>query len=333
MVSVLGNSGALVKTGYTFAGWNSFANGSGTAQATASTFAMGTNNVTLYAQWTLIPTYTVSTVVASNGSINPASQIVNLGDTTSFAITSNPGYTSFASGCGGNLSVTTYTTGIISGNCVVSVKFFQNATSVNIATGWNLLGNSINAPLVVASVFADSSKVITVWKWIPTTNKWAFYSPLFVDAQALAAYADGKGYELLSSIEGGEGFWVNSKDTFTIQLPLGNAILSANFADQQPPLVNKLPQGWSLISVGDSPSPREFVNAIATAQPDFPNVAATGLVSLWTWNSMSWQWYFYSPSLDNSGMLTDYIANKSYLDFIAHSQLIDPALGFWVNHQ
>ena len=51
-VSVLGNSGSLAKTGYTFDGWNTAANGSGSARAAASTFAMGGGAVTLYAQWT-----------------------------------------------------------------------------------------------------------------------------------------------------------------------------------------------------------------------------------------------------------------------------------------
>lgn len=51
-VTVLGNTGSLVKTGYTFAGWNTAADGSGTDYAPAATFAMGSANVTLYAQWT-----------------------------------------------------------------------------------------------------------------------------------------------------------------------------------------------------------------------------------------------------------------------------------------
>jgi CSLREA domain-containing protein/uncharacterized repeat protein (TIGR02543 family) len=52
-VTVLGNTGSLVKTGYIFAGWNTLANGSGTSYAGGATFAMGSGNVTLYAQWTL----------------------------------------------------------------------------------------------------------------------------------------------------------------------------------------------------------------------------------------------------------------------------------------
>lgn len=59
-VTVLGNTGSLSRTGYTFANWNTAANGSGTTYAPGATFSMGTSNVTLYAQWTPVPTYTVS---------------------------------------------------------------------------------------------------------------------------------------------------------------------------------------------------------------------------------------------------------------------------------
>jgi len=58
-VTVLGNTGNLTKTGYTFSGWNTLANGTGTAYAAGSTLTLLTNT-TLYAQWTTLPTYTVS---------------------------------------------------------------------------------------------------------------------------------------------------------------------------------------------------------------------------------------------------------------------------------
>lgn len=48
-VTVLGNTGSLVKTGYTFAGWNTAADGSGTAYATGGTFGISASTV-LYAQ-------------------------------------------------------------------------------------------------------------------------------------------------------------------------------------------------------------------------------------------------------------------------------------------
>jgi len=51
-VTVLGNTGNLVKTGYSFTDWNTLANGTGTAYTQGQTFTMDGVNVTLYAQWT-----------------------------------------------------------------------------------------------------------------------------------------------------------------------------------------------------------------------------------------------------------------------------------------
>jgi len=53
-VTVLGNTGTLVKTGYTFSGWNTAADGTGTAQAVGTSFSMGSAAVTLFAQWTAV---------------------------------------------------------------------------------------------------------------------------------------------------------------------------------------------------------------------------------------------------------------------------------------
>ena len=55
-VTVLGNTGSLSKTGYSFAGWNTKSDGSGTSYQVGSTFKMGSSNVSLYAKWT-IPSY------------------------------------------------------------------------------------------------------------------------------------------------------------------------------------------------------------------------------------------------------------------------------------
>jgi len=50
-VTVLANSGGLTRTGYTFAGWNTAANGSGTTYQGGDSFTMGESDVTLYAIW------------------------------------------------------------------------------------------------------------------------------------------------------------------------------------------------------------------------------------------------------------------------------------------
>ena len=51
-VTVLGNTGNLVKDGYIFSDWNTWSNGNGTDRAVGSTFVLGASNVTLYAKWT-----------------------------------------------------------------------------------------------------------------------------------------------------------------------------------------------------------------------------------------------------------------------------------------
>jgi autotransporter-associated beta strand protein len=55
-VTVLGNAGSLVKTGYSFANWNTAANGSGTAYNPGDTFPI-TAPVTLHAQWSPGPDF------------------------------------------------------------------------------------------------------------------------------------------------------------------------------------------------------------------------------------------------------------------------------------
>lgn len=57
-VTVLGNEGNLEKTGYTFTGWNTKANGTGDTYVADETFTISANT-TLYAQWT-VNTYDVT---------------------------------------------------------------------------------------------------------------------------------------------------------------------------------------------------------------------------------------------------------------------------------
>jgi uncharacterized repeat protein (TIGR02543 family) len=264
-VTVLGNSGSLVKTGYTFAGWNTAANGTGTSQAAVSSFNMGSTNVTLYAQWTLIP-------------IN---------------------------------------------------------TSISLIQGWNLLGNSNDAPLDVTTTLNDSTTVTTVWKWNPATTKWAFYAPSMT-ASELATYTLSKGYEALSTtntINGGEGFWVNAKIGFAVQMPAGNPIVSAYFQDNaSDPTQNKLLKGWNLIATGNDKTPSDF-NKELSPSTQGTSVIPNNLITLWAWDSAKTNWYFYAPNLEASSTLVTYIANKFYLDFSATNKMLGQGVGFWVNKQ
>jgi len=59
-VTVSGNTGNLILSGYSYNGWNTQATGSGTTYTQSATFTVGNANVTLYAMWTNKPTYTVT---------------------------------------------------------------------------------------------------------------------------------------------------------------------------------------------------------------------------------------------------------------------------------
>ncbi len=74
-VTVLGNTGNLKKTGYTFNGWNTKADGTGTSYAAGGTFAI-TADTTLYAQWT-INQYTITFNTDGGTTIAPITQDYN----------------------------------------------------------------------------------------------------------------------------------------------------------------------------------------------------------------------------------------------------------------
>jgi len=53
-------SNAFTRTGYSFNGWNTALDGSGTSYANGANYSMGTSSVTLYAQWLVISTPTIN---------------------------------------------------------------------------------------------------------------------------------------------------------------------------------------------------------------------------------------------------------------------------------
>ena len=198
--------------------------------------------------------------------------------------------------------------------------------TLSIVPNWNLVGNSVNATLDVAGTFGDAGKVSTVWKWIAASSKWAFYTPTIPDGGA--AYAATKGYDVLTTINAGEGFWVNAKATLTASLPSGAALTAISFQDQVNPTQNRLLSAWNLIATGDNVTPSVFNHGLSLTPPA-PGVVPLNVTSLWAWDSSIGNWYFYAPSLEANGGLLNYITSKNYLDFATRA--LDPTMGFWVN--
>lgn len=203
-------------------------------------------------------------------------------------------------------------------------------TTLNLAQGWNLIGNGHENSFDVAAVLGDTNTIITVWKWVAAKASWAFYAPA-LSAQQLVDYTTSKGYEVLASIEAAEGFWVNTKQAHTVNLPSATPIASSSF---NPAGTRPLVQGWSLIATGDSPTPATFNNNLSLTPPS-PGTTPTNLVSLWAWDTVAPGWYFWAPSLVNSNQLQSYIQSKGYLDFTAIANTptgtLSPHTGVWVN--
>jgi uncharacterized repeat protein (TIGR02543 family) len=105
-VSAALSQNTFTRSGFTFAGWNTAANGSGTAYANQATYSF-TSNLTLYAQWTLI-TKSV-TFDANGGSGSMAAQV----GSSSTSLTPNSftrqGYTFSVWNTSANGSGTSYT--------------------------------------------------------------------------------------------------------------------------------------------------------------------------------------------------------------------------------
>ena len=269
--------------------------------------------------------------------LTASSALIINGDSSTLTASCNPSATSYTWAGGNCVGVTgascfvrptTTTTYMVSGinangtgaaaNATVAVS---NANSLNLTSGWNLSGNSVNTPLTVATAFGNVANVTSVWKWNSTATKWVFYSPEQSDGGA--AYATSNGYEPLTTINAGEGFWVNAKQAFTTQLPFGTTIAASSFKN--------LPAGWSLVATGDNPTAKGF-NIEVSSTPPSPGAVPNNVVNLWAWDSTSNKWYFYDPSLDATGgtALKDYINTNGYLDFAATNKTLGPGTGFWV---
>ena len=93
-VTVLANTGSLVKTGATFVGWNTAADGTGTSYAPAATFTLGAANVLLYAKWA-VPLYEGFSYIAGG----------NVGGSTNAAGTTNNNWTTHSNSLVGTINV------------------------------------------------------------------------------------------------------------------------------------------------------------------------------------------------------------------------------------
>ncbi len=79
-----------------------------------------------------------------------------------------------------------------------------SSDSITVVSGWNLKALTSSTSINVNSLFSDSNKFASIWKW--TGSNWSVYLP----GQNTQTYATAKGFSVLSTISPGEGFWVNA---------------------------------------------------------------------------------------------------------------------------
>jgi hypothetical protein len=221
-------------------------------------------------------------------------------------------------------TTTTQTSGSVTGGGTGSSA--TASTPINLFKGWNLIGNGYSTTVDVSNAFGDKSWVTTVWKWLADKAAWAFYAPSLTSTQ-LQTYAQSKGYEVLSTLNAGEGFWVNAVTDWTLTPNVAglNKVSSADFAASGG---KPLRQGWSLIATGDNPTPAAF-NLTLSATPPAAGSTPSNVISLWAWDAPQASWQFFAPSLQANGTLESYIQSKQYKSFGSNS--LSPATGFWVN--
>jgi uncharacterized repeat protein (TIGR02543 family) len=167
-VTTRGNTGALVKSGSTFVGWNTQANGSGIDYATGVAFTMGSNDVTLYAQWTADPTYTVTyygngnssgTIPADPNNYAKGATVTVLGNSGTLA---RDGFTFVGWNTQADGSGTAYASGVTftigSANLVLYAQWTANPTYV---VTYNGNGNTGGSVPIDANSYAQGQTVTT----------------------------------------------------------------------------------------------------------------------------------------------------------------------------
>ena len=144
VVTVLGNSGNLVKAYHDFAGWNTQSDGNGITYTQGGTFAMGNSDVILYSRWTPLPSYTAK-------------------DLTAFGFThaSNPSLP--LAGVVADISGTSISATVPFGQSLTNLVATFNTTGLTVTVGGviqtsSVTANNFTAPVIYVVTAPDSSQ-------------------------------------------------------------------------------------------------------------------------------------------------------------------------------
>ena len=196
------NSGTLAKTSYTFGGWNTAANGSGTTYAASATYTP-TGDITLYAQWNSTITYNAN---SGSGAASPttttakgtaANTTLAAQGTLTKSGSNFSGWNTSADGTGTNYAagLTTYAS---PGNITLYAQWTTPTGTPSLASGSDLGSSSTdkitsdNTPTInVGSVVSGARVVITATSATGTTYTCTVESATASSACTFGTMADG----------------------------------------------------------------------------------------------------------------------------------------------
>ncbi len=209
VITVLGNTGSLARTGYTFNGWNTASDGSGVTYTPGQTFTMGKATVRLYALWTGNPY--IITFDSNDGSGSLTYQTISCGSSSMLTANSftRTGYSfnGWSTTSGGSLEYNDqalYTMG--PGNVTLYALWTANPYSItfnaNGATSGTMFAQSIS--------YGDSDYINTN-QFLRTGYTFAGWSTSLGGA---VVYADGQNYTM--GTEGATLYAVWTANNYTI---------------------------------------------------------------------------------------------------------------------
>ena len=181
------SSNSFTKTGYTFTGWNTAANGSGTAYANGANFTMNVTGATLYAQWTA-NTYTVDYLGngSTGGSTGDSSHTYDVAKNLTANGYTRTGHSFLGWSTSSSATTPTYTDGqsvtnltstpggIVTFYAVWSVNSYTITFDANGGTGgWSesrQYGSALTAPTVTRTGYTFTSWSPAVPSTVPAAN-------------------------------------------------------------------------------------------------------------------------------------------------------------------
>jgi uncharacterized repeat protein (TIGR02543 family) len=173
--ATVAGQGSLAKTNHTFSGWDTSSTATTAVYAAGNTIPM-TQSVTLYAVWTPIPTYTVTYVAGSGGSISGSgSEIVAQGGSPTSVPVVTPDQGSLFLGWSSDGGATLLTSvqlasAVITGNITYTAYFQPPVTVTYVAeSGGSISGSGSEivaqggSPASVPVVTPDSGYIFLGW--------------------------------------------------------------------------------------------------------------------------------------------------------------------------